>query len=1047
MSGKLTGVYDALDHGNYKGCLKLCATLLKKEPNNALCKALNAFALERCGRRDEALRGCEDAHACAQSVGVDDTVLSTCGAVYRRCRSFGALCQMYEAALAKDPDSEDFATCLFFAFLRQEDFARAQQVATKLFSKHKKQKFLHWVVVAMLLQSRASGDPKVLGLASMMLTKAPINFEGLGQGEQVQFNRSRISLVLLHLDTLRMQGKVPEALELLEKCKEVIKLPTDVVEMKTRLLVQAGKHTEAVAEAKARTLKSPSDWGVAKDYIRLAFECPVPEAALRRKAPTPSGEVDVVDHAARLRLAGEALPSIPTLDDVEKNATEDEVFNAKLVFRHLLAQADTDGDSKASPAGVGRVARLARLELRRLAFCAAEAALAQAVGAAAVAGGEGLAWTAAVGVEDVAAYVADVKEFLLKFSSKPHCFFDLKPFVSLLSGADAESVLEALKGASHGDARKAAEASKTEARLQRALRRGAGGSMEEVKRLLSTPAVPAEGDDGAGDPALPPEEFLLLAVVELVDADRAAGAMGGREHLMDALALAELGVSRYPQAFHFNVLLVLINSALCLPSAMLKWYYTLEIKNIQFESLSYLAFDALCLAGCHEQIREVGRSIHGFHEDMDKDGEEAVSMAFNSCLQRAPEYLESLQFVSRSLLWGRAVVEESFCEIGQAPTWEALLEGLSRQSTLVAALKARGDDYWLQRNQDRCLLNGLNPLPLCTPLGTDAYSSQAWRRSGGPLPTASLQAARTDAACSACAIWPQPLGEAPSAASSRHEPSAVEQMLVRGHEYSPAQLTLSAAMLSLLSAVVRPEGANAEQVAEALTSARGAAQRAGVRAEVAAATDVASWGRASALRLALLACEAAGETLRCIAGQECWERVEERLAAIAGEVPAVVARILNKDRPDGAPSAAAFAFGCRAGPEMLWTLLHSCLTVVLPVALWLCTSLPKIGGKKGKEGSEALHASRVSLKNVLAAVQTALADLQPELVSAQKAAAPADVGSGLIAEAFPNGGAVAAHRAEVAQAAAEAHRRHLEKLQEEVACRAALIKSRGAFKP
>jgi len=84
MSQKLRGIYDALDHGNYKNAVKLCSAFLQKQPNHALCKALHAVAVERCGRRDEALRLCDEAQD-AKS-GVDDTVLSTIQVVYRRCK-------------------------------------------------------------------------------------------------------------------------------------------------------------------------------------------------------------------------------------------------------------------------------------------------------------------------------------------------------------------------------------------------------------------------------------------------------------------------------------------------------------------------------------------------------------------------------------------------------------------------------------------------------------------------------------------------------------------------------------------------------------------------------------------------------------------------------------------------------------------------------------------------------------------------------------------------------------------------------------------------
>mmetsp|Transcript_9228 Transcript_9228/g.18516 ORF Transcript_9228/g.18516 Transcript_9228/m.18516 type:complete len:169 (-) Transcript_9228:124-630(-) len=154
MSQKLKGIYDALDHGNYKNALKLCSALLQKQPAHSLCKALQAVALERCGRRDEALRVCGEA---SSGSGVDDTVLNTCQVVYRRCRQGTTILQMFDAACSKEPENEEYAVALFFAMVRESEFAKAQQVATKLYKKFNKPSYLLWIIVSILLQAEGSG--------------------------------------------------------------------------------------------------------------------------------------------------------------------------------------------------------------------------------------------------------------------------------------------------------------------------------------------------------------------------------------------------------------------------------------------------------------------------------------------------------------------------------------------------------------------------------------------------------------------------------------------------------------------------------------------------------------------------------------------------------------------------------------------------------------------------------------------------------------------------------------------------------------------------
>lgn len=981
------------------------------------------MALERCGRRDEALRLCDEVQVLPSA---DDTVLCNLKVVYRRCRQLSAIARMWEAASKKEPDNDELAERHFFALLRLEDHAAAQKVATKLFSKTKREKYVHWAVVAMLAQVRAGGSPQVLDFAALMLQKAPLNLDGLDGGE-VSFSRTRLKALLLELETLRMRKKFEEALQLLEKCKEVVKYEPDVAALRISLLVEAGRPKEAAALAKARFLAAPGEWGFAQEYIQLAFECPAPEAAPRRRCTAVAGQPEIVDHAARLRPAGGgALPCAVSAEDLERLSAEDEVFNAAVLIDFLRAQADTSAKGEAASAaaaGACRVARLARLELRRRALAAAEGALAAAAAAATVPTGcsEGVPWDSAASAEDVEALLSDIKEFVTHFAGKAHCFFDLKPFLCLLPDSVMSDLVAVARVPEDHDSRRAAEAAKTAARLARALQRGGRGGAEEVRALLA----------GAAGGLAPPEELLLLAVTRLADLGR-----GGEGHLLDAIAVAELGIEWYPQAYNFKALLVLLNGRLGLPNTMMKWYSQMAVKNGQHESASFMAFDELCLSGDHEQLLDVARCILGFHEDVDKDGDEALALAYNgSSLHRSAEYLESLQLRARSLIWGRALVEETFCELGQAQTWEAVLEALSRQGILIDGVKARADDYWSQRSQDRNILFGLHPLPLCTPLGMSGFSAQAWRRPGGGIvPTASLQGSHTEGLSSAVVLWGQPLGEAAPSTSSRHQPSLVEEQMVRGLQFSPAELTLSAAMLSLLAALLRPEGANAEQALAALGVVRASADRAGLVAEVGAVGETA---RRRALRLAVAACEVAGAALRSTAGEEPWELTEGRLAAVTAEVAAMAAALATKAGSGAAP----FAFGCRASTEALWAWLHSGLTVVLPLASGLTTVFPKVGKKK--DGSEGLHATRVALRSLLAALQTAFADVQLLLASALQAPAPDLPDSGLLSSLA--GGPE--RRAAAARDAVEAHRRHLRKLQETVAGRAALLKARGAFKP
>ena len=332
MSAKLRGIYDAVDHGQWKTAVKLCEAMLKKQPGHILCKALNAVALERCGRREEAIHLCDETRI---SPECDDVTFSTLQVVYRRCRRGEEVMRMYEIALSKSPDNETYATSLFVHAMSCQEFAKAQQVATKLYSKHKRVLYLQWAVASMLLQGG-----KLLDLAEMMLKKAPL--------EPVQtFDRRQQHLLLLHLATLRAQSKYEQALTLLGNFSHLLPFGRDVREMRIQLLLDSGDVKEAARESRQAVISSKKNWSTLQEYMRLAFRC------------SPNSEV--TDHCSRL-----CVPAEFSVEDLDVRQSEDEVTNAFVLFRCLELEAG--GNSLREPL-------LAQLELLRMAMCANESTM------------------------------------------------------------------------------------------------------------------------------------------------------------------------------------------------------------------------------------------------------------------------------------------------------------------------------------------------------------------------------------------------------------------------------------------------------------------------------------------------------------------------------------------------------------------------------------------------------------------------------------------------------------------------------------------------
>lgn len=1005
MSGKLKGIYDALDHGQYKNACKLCSGFLQKSPSHALVRALHAVALERCGRRDEAIRLCQDTVTAGIAseknslAAMDDTCLSTLQVVLRRCRQWPLVAQMYEAAWNKEPEMEEYGVVLFLTAVHSNDFTKAQQVATKLYQKYKKPQCLQWVIASILLQVRAGASPKALDLAQMMLQKAPVDVAAFSKGK-VPFNRGQVYLFFLHLGALQLQQKQAEALKLLEDCKPLLKLPSDVSALRVHLLWEAGRQKEAVKEAREQLVASPGSWAQAQDLARMVSQLP--------------GEASCTQFE---------VPTVTTLEDVETHRTEDEVRNALLLFRYWQ-QVQEHSTATGGGSGVNRVAVLGELELRR---CA-------------------LAKSSEQKQEDVEELLKVLLGFIQRFSGRAHCFFDLKPHLCYLSAADA---LPLLTGAGQGR-----EAVVLTARLRRAFRRhdGAAGAECAAEVLEARRLVESWQDLGGFEGG--PDALLQLAVVALLEADRAAdpAKAPGRQHLLDAIGLAQMALAQQPHVFGFKVLLMLLYNALDLPVLMMKLYSTMDIKNIQHESLSYLVLDSL---RDPEKLQQVSRSIQAFHEDLDKDGQDALNAAFQmqgAVHCRAPEYVDGLLKVSHSMMWGRAIVEETVSELSGS-SWETLECRQLRVLQLVAEVPS---EKWAWRNQDRALLNGLQPLPQ--------------RRCGG---TTEQAFGSSKSLTSFAASWGQP-----SDAANLRDVGDRDEDLEPGHGAAElllgvstsfptagAQLTLSAALLRCAGMLVT--SGVTEDFSSCLSLARPALALlhgeektlAEAAAEATASAAGSCWGKAQeAFRTfgnlcSFSACDSA--LLLHNATPEAWEKLCRHLEAISSSLGTILPCLrLNFHPPPRAGEAPAEGDGLGGpyglgsyGARSLGT-LNQMFLVLSVVLLWLGTALPK-SSKKAK-ADDVIHQSRLALRDTLQFVQRCLNELQADLQSAAKlesaisneavqaACIFRDVLKGSVLEQLQS--------LEVLPGLLEAHRTQLKSLAELMGQRLALLKSK-AFKP
>ncbi len=133
---------------------------------------MKAVALERTGKRDEALALCSVVQA---SQPTDLKLLNALTLVYKCADRVHEATVAYENASRREPASHDLALQVYFSYGREHNFARQQTQAMLLYKNWKDVKYLFWSALCMLVQLSNAGTPpgpnNLLTVAEMMIQR------------------------------------------------------------------------------------------------------------------------------------------------------------------------------------------------------------------------------------------------------------------------------------------------------------------------------------------------------------------------------------------------------------------------------------------------------------------------------------------------------------------------------------------------------------------------------------------------------------------------------------------------------------------------------------------------------------------------------------------------------------------------------------------------------------------------------------------------------------------------------------------------------------
>ncbi|KAJ7309828.1 hypothetical protein JRQ81_007899 [Phrynocephalus forsythii] len=646
---RLRPIYDYLDNGNNKMAIQQADKLLKKHKDLHCAKVLKAIGLQRTGKQDEAFTLAQEVAALEPT---DDNSLQALTILYREMHRPELVTKLYEAAVKKIPNSEEYHSHLFMAYARVGEYKKMQQIVPK-------NPYYFWSVMSLIMQSISAQDEKLsktmfLPLAERMVEKMvkEDKIEAEAEVELYYMILERLEKYQEALDVVR--GKLGEKLT-----SELQSRENKCMEMYRKL----GKWPECNALARRLLLKNPDDWQFYMVYFDSIFQ-------LIDAAWTPPNE-------------GE-------------HSLEGEVHHTTGQAVAFIEQRIAEESGSPRPL---RGPYLARLELiRRLQSrgCSEEHALGDP---------EELMFQYFKRFGDKPCCFTDLKVFVELLPSTQYTKFlnRLLGVIPLSAPSEGEAALPA--------SIKALQQHLCVAQLTRLL--GLHHAMDRTQKLGAIQDLMSRYRHGLdfGKSCLKTElqfsdYYCLLAAHLLLDIWLEAGEESAAWH---CLTFLEEGLSHSPSNAQFKLLLMRIYCMLGAFEPVVELYTSLDAKHIQHDTIGYLLTRYAPAFGHYAAASQSCNFALRFFHSNQKDTSEYIIQAYKyGAFEKIPEFIAFRSRLNSSLHFAQVRTERMLLDL----FLEADISTCLEESIKSMSLSPEEDDIpWndLQDNRDLVVLFNWDP--------------------------------------------------------------------------------------------------------------------------------------------------------------------------------------------------------------------------------------------------------------------------------------------------------------------------------------------------
>uniref|UniRef100_A0A452TV03 N-alpha-acetyltransferase 25, NatB auxiliary subunit n=1 Tax=Ursus maritimus TaxID=29073 RepID=A0A452TV03_URSMA len=272
------GQVDYLDNGNNKMAIQQADKLLKKHKDLHCAKVLKAIGLQRTGKQEEAFTLAQEVAALEPT---DDNSLQALTILYREMHRPELVTKLYEAAVKKVPNSEEYHSHLFMAYARVGEYKKMQQAGMALYKIVPKNPYYFWSVMSLIMQSISAQDENLS--KTMFLPLAERMVEKMVKEDKIEAE-AEVELYYMILERL---GKYQEALDVI-RGKLGEKLTSEIQSRENKCMAMYKKLSrwpECNALSRRLLLKNSDDWQFYLTYFDSVFRL------IEESWTPPKGEV------------------------------------------------------------------------------------------------------------------------------------------------------------------------------------------------------------------------------------------------------------------------------------------------------------------------------------------------------------------------------------------------------------------------------------------------------------------------------------------------------------------------------------------------------------------------------------------------------------------------------------------------------------------------------------------------------------------------------------------------------------------------------------